>query len=145
MNSMHRISQAFATLCVALFARSAMLGYVKEQQALKFENEEFGSRLYSANTKEAMAFLEKRLPDFNPISSNRSSRWRLDRHGAEYNTKRQQQRSSEEHARIVGLRRSEFSGKSALVQFPWRCSRLARRDHLVGIDICSHRTRCERR
>jgi hypothetical protein len=67
MNSMHRISQAFATLCVALFARSALLGYVKEQQALKFENEEFSSRLHSADTKEAMAFREKRLPDFSRI------------------------------------------------------------------------------
>jgi hypothetical protein len=87
------------------------------------------SPLHLADTKEATtAFIEKR-----PV------------HFGDYNAKRQQQRNSEEHARIVGLRRSEFPSKGALVQFPWRCSRLARRDHLVGIDVCSHRTRCERR
>jgi enoyl-CoA hydratase/carnithine racemase len=38
------------------------------EQAKKAENEEFSSRLHSANTKEAMtAFLEKRPPDFSRI------------------------------------------------------------------------------
>ena len=69
MNLMHRISQVFATLCVALFARSALLGYVKEQQALKFENEDFSSRLHSADTKEAMRSLRSACRTSTPSAA----------------------------------------------------------------------------